>query len=59
MSVKKNNYKVVELKDGLETVFTVKKRVLCFFWTSVKNKRKIKMFFETKRSAQAYINFLK
>lgn len=59
MSVKKENYKVVEVKDGSVSIYVVKKRILGFFWVTVKDNKGLKIFYTSKRSAQAYINFLK
>lgn len=59
MSVNKKDYKIVEEKHGHETRYVVKKRVLCFFWKTAKNKSGSDSVHITKRSAQAYINFLK
>jgi hypothetical protein len=48
MSVNKNDYKVVQLPDG----YVVKKRACWIFWKTVR-------WFDSKRKAHAYINFLK
>jgi hypothetical protein len=59
MSVNKKNYKVVEVQYGYTTKFVVKKKVLWFFWKSIKNHSGFDMEYSSKRGAQAYINFLK
>ena len=59
MMDKKKDYKIVEVKDGHTTKFVVKKRTLWFFWQTIKNNAGFKMAFDTKRGAQAYINFQK
>lgn len=59
MMNKKKDYKIVEVKDGHTTKYVVKKKVLWFFWTTIKNNAGFKMAFDTKRGAQAYINFQK
>jgi hypothetical protein len=56
---KKKDYKIVEEQHGYQTKYVVKKRVLWFFWTTIKNNAGFKMAYDTKRAAQAYINFLK
>jgi hypothetical protein len=48
MSINKKNYRVTEVSDG----YVVKKKVLWIFWKTVK-------WFDSKRKAHAYINFLK
>jgi len=59
MSVNKKNYRVVEVKDGYETKYAVKKRFLGLFWKTVKNHAGFRIIYDSKRAAQAYINFLK
>ena len=59
MSVNKKDYKIVEEQHGFQTKYVVKKRGLCFFWTTIKNNAGFKMAYDTKRAAQSYINFLK
>jgi hypothetical protein len=59
MSVNKKDYKIVEVKNGYETKYAVKKRFLWFFWKSIKNNAGFKIVYDSKRAAQAYINFLK
>ena len=59
MSVNKKDYKVVEVTHGFTTRYVVKKRVLWFFWKSIKNHSGYDMEYNTKRAAQAYINFLR
>ena len=59
MSVNKKNYKVEEVQYGYSTKYVVKKRVLWFFWKTIKNNAGYDMEYTTKRGAQAYINFLK
>lgn len=56
---KKNNYKVVEVDYGFYSKYVVKKRVFYFFWKTVKNNAGFDAVYDTKRGAQAYINFLK
>lgn len=59
MSVNKKDYKIVEEDYGYSTIFVVKKRFLWIFWKSIKNASGNTMYYETRRGAQAYINFLK
>jgi hypothetical protein len=59
MNINKNDYKVTELMDGFSRVYCVKKRVLWFFWKTVKHDNGHDKWFLSKRKAQAYINFLK
>lgn len=59
MSINKKDYKVTELVHGFSRVYCVKKRVLWFFWKTVKNNAGYNAEYTTKRGAQAYINFLK
>jgi|LauGreDrversion4_2_1035121.scaffolds.fasta_scaffold2381635_1 hypothetical protein len=59
MSVNKNDYKIVEVKDGYETKYAVKKRFLGFFWKTIKNHAGFKIIYNSRKAAQAYINFLK
>jgi hypothetical protein len=59
MMNKKKDYKIVEEQHGYQTKYVVKKRVLWFFWTTIMNNAGFKMSFDTKRGAQAYINFQK
>lgn len=56
---KKKDYKVVDVQYGYETRYVVKKRILWFFWKTIKNNAGYDMEYTTKRGAQAYINFLK
>ena len=56
---KKKNYKVEAVEYGFTNKYIVKKRVLWFFWKTIKNNAGYDMEYTTKRSAQAYINFLK
>ena len=59
MSVNKKDYKIVEVQDGYETKYAVKKRFLWFFWKTVKNRAGFDMEYTSRKAAQAYINFLK
>mgnify|MGYP001427150433 FL=1 len=59
MSVNKKNYKIVEVQDGYQTKYAVKKRFLWFFWKTVKNHAGFDMEYTSRKAAQAYINFLK
>lgn len=59
MSVNKNDYKIVEEQLGFETKYVVKKKVFWFFWKTVKNNAGFDMQYNSKRAAQAYINFLR
>lgn len=59
MSVNKKNYRVVEVQDGYETKYAVKKRFLWFFWKTVKNHAGFDIEYTSRRAAQSYINFLK
>lgn len=59
MSVNKKDYKIVEVADGFQTKYAVKKRVFWVFWKTVKNNAGFDMQYNSKRAAQAYINFLK
>jgi hypothetical protein len=59
MSIKKKNYKIVEVHYGYTTKYTVQKKFLWFFWKTIKNNAGYDMEYTTKRGAQAYINFLK
>ena len=52
MSVNKKDYKVVEAMHGYEKVYEVRKKFLWIFWKHIKT-------FPNKRTAHAYINFLK
>jgi hypothetical protein len=56
---KKKNYKVEAAEYGFTNKYIVKKRVLWFFWKTIKNNAGYDMEYTTKRGAQAYINFLK
>ena len=59
MSTNKKDYKVVEVQYGYTTKYTVQKKFLWFFWKTIKNNAGYDMEYDTKRGAQAYINFLK
>ena len=59
MSVNKKNYKIVEVQDGYQTKYAVKKRFLWFIWKTVKNNAGFDIEYTSKRAAQSYINFLK
>ena len=59
MSVNKKDYKVVGIQYGYVTRYVVKKKFLWFFWKTIKENTGYDMEYTTKRSAQAYINFLK
>ena len=56
---KKKDYKVVEVQYGYTTKYVVKKKALWFFWKTIKNASGFDMEYNSKRAAQAYINFLK
>ena len=56
---KKKDYKVEAVEYGFTNKYIVKKRVLWFFWKTIKNNAGYDMEYTTKRGAQAYINFLK
>lgn len=59
MSTKKENYKVEEIQlDGL-TKYVVKKKSFWIFWNDVKDDYDQVIVYDSKRKAQAYINFLK
>jgi hypothetical protein len=59
MSVNKKDYKIVEVQDGYQTKYAVKKRFLWFFWKTVKNNAGFDIEYTSRRAAQSYINFLK
>ena len=59
MSVNKKDYKIVEVADGFQTKYAVKKKVFWIFWKTVKNNAGFDMQYNSKRAAQAYINFLR
>ena len=59
MSVNKKNYRVTEVQHGYVTTYVVEKKFLWFFWKTIKNNAGYDMEYNTKRGAQAYINFLK
>ena len=60
MSVNKKDYKIVEVADGFQTKYAVKKKVFWIFWKTVKRHNSdIDMVYDTRRAAQSYINFLK
>ena len=59
MRVNKKDYKIVEEQHGFETKYVEKKIVFWFFWKTVKNNAGFDMQHNSKRAAQAYINFLK
>lgn len=56
---KKKDYKVEAVEYGFTNKYVVKRRVLWFFWKTIKNNAGYDMEYTTKRGAQAYINFLK
>jgi hypothetical protein len=56
---KKKDYKIEEVQYGYTTKYVVKKRTFWFFWKTIKNNAGFDMQYDTKRGAQAYINFLK
>lgn len=59
MSTKKENYKVEEIQlDGL-TKYVVKNKSFWIFWNDVKDAYNQVIVYDSKRKAQAYINFLK
>jgi hypothetical protein len=59
MNAKKENYKVEEIQiDGL-TKYIVRKKAFLFFWSDVKDDTGNVIVYDSKRKAQAYINFLK
>lgn len=59
MMNKKKDYKIVEEQHSYQTKYVVKKKVFWFFWITVKNNAGFKVIYNTKKGAQAYINFLK
>jgi hypothetical protein len=59
MNVNKKDYKIVEVVDGYQTKYVVKKRFLWFFWKTVKNNAGFDIEYTSRRAAQSYINFLK
>lgn len=59
MSVNKKDYKIVEVQDGYQTKYAVKKRFLWFFWKTIKNNAGFDIEYTSRRAAQSYINFLK
>ena len=59
MSINKKDYKIVEEQHGFEIKYVVKKKVFWIFWKTVKNNAGFDMQYNSKRAAQAYINFLK
>ena len=59
MNAKKENYKVEEIQiDGL-TKYIVRKKAFLFFWSDIKDHTNQVIVYDSKRKAQAYINFLK
>jgi hypothetical protein len=59
MNVNKKDYRIVEVQDGYQTKYAVKKRFLWFFWKTVKNNAGFDIEYTSRRAAQSYINFLK
>jgi len=59
MNAKKENYKVVEIQIDELTRYIVRKKAFLFFWSDVKDDTNEVIVYDTKRKAQAYINFLK
>jgi hypothetical protein len=59
MSVNKKDYRIVEVQDGYQTKYAVKRRFLWFFWKTVKNNAGFDIEYTSRRAAQSYINFLK
>jgi hypothetical protein len=59
MNAKKENYKVVEIQIDELTKYIVRKKAFLFFWSDVKDDTNQVILYDTKRKAQAYINFLK
>jgi hypothetical protein len=59
MNAKKENYKVVEIQIDELTKYIVRKKAFLFFWSDVKDDTNEVIVYDTKRKAQAYINFLK
>jgi len=59
MSVNKKDYRIVEVQDGYQTKYAVKKRFLWFFWKTIKNNAGFDIEYTSRRAAQSYINFLK
>jgi hypothetical protein len=59
MNAKKENYKVVEIQIDELTKYIVRKKAFLFFWSDVKDHTNEVIVYDTKRKAQAYINFLK
>ena len=59
MNVNKKDYRIVEVQDGYQTKYAVKKRFLWFFWKTIKNNAGFDIEYTSRRAAQSYINFLK
>ncbi len=59
MSTKKENYKIEEVQVNELTKYVVRKKAFWIFWNDVKDAQGDVIIYETKRKAQAYINFLK
>jgi hypothetical protein len=59
MNVNKKDYRIVEVQDGYQTKYAVKRRFLWFFWKTVKNNAGFDIEYTSRRAAQSYINFLK
>jgi hypothetical protein len=59
MNAKKENYKVVEIQIDELTKYIVRKKAFLFFWSDVKDDTNEVIVYDSKRKAQAYINFLK
>jgi hypothetical protein len=59
MNAKKENYKVEEIQNDGLIKYTVRKKAFLFFWSDVKDHTNQVIVYDSKRKAQAYINFLK
>ena len=59
MNAKKENYKVEEIQNDGLTKYIVRKKAFLFFWSDVKDDTNQVIVYDSKRKAQAYINFLK
>jgi hypothetical protein len=59
MNAKKENYKVEEIQNDGLIKYIVRKKAFLFFWSDVKDHTGNVIVYDSKRKAQAYINFLK
>jgi hypothetical protein len=59
MNAKKENYKVEEIQNDGLIKYIVRKKAFLFFWSDVKDDTGNVIVYDSKRKAQAYINFLK